>query len=111
MAGGHSRREFDKMRERHRIEIERERIRRENERRAMNERLARAGAEGLEEARQKLERIQRSVEAARAEFERLGNRPKRRRPPRRGLEGGEPVPVTPRPKPTPLVGGAEAPID
>jgi hypothetical protein len=30
---------------------------------------------------------------------------------RRGLEGGEPVPVMPRPRPTPLMDGAEAPIE
>ena len=30
---------------------------------------------------------------------------------RRGLDGGEPVPALPRPKPLPLLGGAEAPLD
>jgi hypothetical protein len=39
-----------------------------------------------------------------------------RKPPRpaarrRGLDGGEPVPASPRPKPLPLLGGAEAPLD
>jgi hypothetical protein len=37
-------------------------------------------------------------------------RPKRRRPPTKPA-GGEPAPVKPRPKPTPLVDGAEAPIE
>jgi hypothetical protein len=36
--------------------------------------------------------------------------PKRRRP-RRRRPGGEPAPVKPRPNPTPLVDGAEAPLD
>jgi hypothetical protein len=35
--------------------------------------------------------------------------PRPKRPPRR--EGGEPVPAIPRPKPTPLTGGAAAPLD
>ncbi len=37
--------------------------------------------------------------------------PKRRRRPRRRPPGGEPTPVKPRPNPTPLVDGAEAPIE
>jgi hypothetical protein len=37
--------------------------------------------------------------------------PKRRRRPRRKPPGGEPAPVKPRPNPTPLVDGAEAPIE
>ena len=79
-----------------------------------------------------LEQLRAEVSAARSEFERAIRRgrdplpaarkyrdawgawpnvaPRRRRPPR-GLDGGEPLPVEPRPKPTPLMGGAEAPID
>jgi hypothetical protein len=37
--------------------------------------------------------------------------PKGPRKPRRKPPGGEPAPVKPRPNPTPLVGGAEAPLD
>lgn len=85
--------------------------------------------DGHEEA---LEQLRLEIEAAREEFERVvargadplkaalryrdrfGDWPelkfrRKRRP--RGFEGGEPVPVTPRPKPKPLMDGAEAPLD
>lgn len=53
-----------------------------------------------------------------ARFEALMGRPEARRPgrpgkrpPRRPDEGGAPAMATPKPKPTPLAGGAEAPLD
>ena len=41
----------------------------------------------------------------------LRARPRRRPPHGPRNEGGEPAPVTPRPKPMPTQGGAEAPVD
>ena len=88
-----------------------------------------------EEIRSAMDRARAEIERARAEFERqmgearehmtdMKSRPfdfddllrprgpssKRRRPPRKP-RGGEPAPVKPRPNPTPLVDGAEAPLD
>jgi len=55
------------------------------------------------------------IDAARDFRGRFGRWPgpvrRRRRRPGDDLHGGEPAPVEPRPKPKPLVDGAEAPID
>ena len=56
-----------------------------------------------------------AVEAARGHRTRSGGSPESekldRRRPRRRPPGGEPAPAEPRPNPTPLAGGAEAPIE
>ena len=56
-----------------------------------------------------------AFEAARAYRTKFGAWPDSdkldRKRPRRRPPGGEPVPVEPRPKPTPLMDGAEAPIE
>jgi chromosome segregation ATPase len=110
------RRDFDRMRARHRAAIERERRELERERKDFEERMSQLRAE-MEAARQEFEELVGqgldALTAARKYRERFGEWPeikRRKRPPRR-LEGGEPVPVRPRPKPTPLADGAEAPID
>jgi hypothetical protein len=68
----------------------------------------------LEEFDRAIERGRGPLDAARKDRDIVGTWPKRvrwsqRR--RRGFEGGEPVPVEPRPKPKPLMDGAEAPIE
>lgn len=91
----------------------------------MRDEMQRAAAEmraAMDRARAEMERardeFQRQMNEARHrdpdgptsldELLRSGRRSsKRRRPPR----GGEPAPVKPRPKPKPLVDGAEAPVD
>lgn len=100
-------------------------------RRAM-EAHARIMREQMERARKQMhaamQQAHEDFERARAEFEEMmaqarrdmaagwsarddgKSAPKRRRPPRRP-RGGEPAPVKPRPKPKPLVDGAEAPIE
>jgi predicted nuclease with TOPRIM domain len=108
------RREFDRMTARHRAEIERQRAELQRERKALDERMARLRAE-MEAARDEFARAA-GVEAlslARKYRDRFGEWPvlKGRRRRRRGFDGGEPAPVKPRPKPTPLVDGAEAPIE
>ena len=94
--------------------------------RAMREEMERA----REQMRAAMERLHADMDRARAEFEetmaearrqmggpRNWNRPddwmpsRSRRGPPRKPRGGEPAPVEPRPKPTPLVDGAEAPLD
>jgi hypothetical protein len=57
--------------------------------------------------------LSRSIKAARQERRNKEYQQRRRnRRRRRGLDdGGEPVPVKPRPNPTPLMDGAEAPIE
>lgn len=110
----HRRREFDRMTERHRAEIERKRADLQRERKALDERMAKLRAE-MEVAREEFA-CAAGVEAlnlARKYRDRFGEWPvlKGRKRRRRGFDGGEPVPVRPRPKPTPLVDGAEAPIE
>ena len=110
-----SREDFEGMVARHRRAIERECAELKRLRTERDERLARIRAE-LDAARAEYEKaIEQgldAMEAARKYRDRFGAwpEPKRRRP-RRGWEGGEPAPVKPRPKPTPLVDGAEAPIE
>jgi DNA repair exonuclease SbcCD ATPase subunit len=63
------------------------------------------GARGARQIRSAQEHVQRLIERA-------VNLPPKRRRPRRDLDdGGLPAPVKPRPNPTPLVDGAEAPIE
>jgi hypothetical protein len=102
------------MRARHQHAIERQRARLESDRKAFDERMAKLRAE-MKAAREEFARAvgAEALNIARKYRERFGEWPtlKGRKRPRRGLEGGEPVPVKPRPKPTPLVDGAEAPIE
>ena len=107
------REEFERMSERHRAEIECERLDLKRAREDLHDRCAKAIVE-LATARAafhgRMESFRRRVKAARDEIG--GFRVNKRRwSPRRGLEGGEPVPVEPRPKPKPLMDGAEAPIE
>ena len=101
--------------------------------RAIEEHARRLRAE-MERAREQMQatmdRARADMERERADFEDLmkevrrqahGSRdwsrpeawapPKRRRRPPRRPRGGEPAPVKPRPNPTPLTDGAEAPIE
>jgi hypothetical protein len=108
-----NREEFERMSERHRAEVEREHLEMERARADLHDRCARAIVE-LTTARAafhgRMESFRRRVRAAPDEMG--GFRVNKRRwRPRRGLEGGEPVPVEPRPKPKPLMDGAEAPIE
>jgi hypothetical protein len=101
---------------RHQHEIERQRMEVERVRRELDAMMARLRAEmqaALEEFDRALERAADPLPAARTYRDRCGAWPLRKpnRRPRRGSEGGEPIPVKPRPKPTPLVDGAEAPIE
>ena len=109
------RREFDRMTAKHRAEIERQRAELQRERKALDERMAKLRAE-MEAAREEFARAVgvEALNAARKYRDRFGEWPTfngRKPRSRRGFEGGEPVPVKPRPKPTPLVDGAEAPIE
>ncbi|HEU0283936.1 MAG TPA: hypothetical protein VFR52_02200 [Sphingomicrobium sp.] len=88
-----------------------------NQYRAELERAREQGRAAFERARAEMEldrqQARLAFEQAREEF--LAMIDKRRivargRPPRRPL-GGEPAPVVPKPKPTPLQDGAEAPIE
>jgi hypothetical protein len=112
-----SKRAFERMIARHKGEIDHARMEIERARRELDERLSQIRAE-MNAAREAFDRAIElgagSFEAARKYRDTWGEwpefvRPKRR--PRRGLEGGEPLPVEPRPKPKPLIDGAEAPID
>ena len=85
--------------------------------RAELERARERGQAAFERARADMERDRQlarlAFEQAREEFLAMIDRRRivaRRRPPRRPL-GGEPAPVVPKPKPTPLQDGAEAPIE
>ena len=97
---------------------------------------ARRMRDEMEQARERIQsamdRVRTEIERARADFERQMEEarermragtpprddpvraarpaPKRRRPPRK-RPGGEPASVKPRPNPTPLTDGAEAPVD
>lgn len=114
----HSRREFERMIARHKGEIEQARREFDRVKRELDKKLARLRSE-MNAAKADVDRaIRRGVDpldAARRYSHLAGNWPemirRKRRPPRRGLEGGEPVPVEPRPKPKPLIDGAEAPIE
>lgn len=91
--------DLDRMREGHEGSLERLRLAME----AAREEFERAVARGID-----------PLKAALKYRERFGDWPepkfrKKRRP--RGFEGGEPVPVLPRPKPKPLMDGAEAPME
>ena len=115
--GSDRKRDFDRMHARHRAEIERQRAELERARKELDERMARLRAE-MEPARQEFERMAgqgvEALNAARKFRERFGEWPQlkgRKRRPRRRPPGSEPAPVKPRPKPTPLVDGAEAPIE
>lgn len=111
------RREFERMRTRHEVEIEKQRKDLEQKRKELDERMERLRAEmaaAQEEFEQAIGRGIDALNAARKYRDRFGawpERRRRRRPPRDGLQGGEPVPVKPPPKPTPLVDGAEAPLE
>jgi hypothetical protein len=109
------RRDFDRMQARHRAEIERQRAELKLERKEFEERMSRLRAE-MEAARQEFEQAVGvdALNAARKYRDICGAWPEikgRKRGPRRDLDGGEPAPVKPRPKPTPLADGAEAPIE
>jgi hypothetical protein len=105
-----SKREFEHMVARHKLEIERAL-------RELDARMARIRSEldaAREEVEQALERGLEPILPARKFRDSWGNWPetlKRKRRPRRGFEGGDPVPVEPRPKPKPLLDGAEAPVE
>ena len=97
-----------------------EHLRREMEhaRAAMEEAMAQARAE-MEAARVELEnewtRAREEIDAARAQMEggwaqRAAKAARQRRGPRK-RPGGETAPVKPRPNPSPLEGGAEAPLE
>src|SRR5438270_11787267 len=62
------------------------------------------GARGWRQVRPAQEQVERMVE-------RVLKKPPKRRPRPKDLRGGEAVPVNPRPNPTPLMDGAEAPIE
>lgn len=91
--------------------------------RAVTENVAQHDIPEIEQLRKEMDALRREFEraaqgipalnAARRYRERFGDWPssRRRRPRPDDFEGGEPVPVKPRPKPTPLMDGAEAPID
>ena len=87
-----------------------------NQYRAELERARERGRAAFERARAEMERDRQQArlafEQAREEFLAMIDKRRivRRRPPRRPL-GGEPAPVAPKPKPTPLQDGAEAPIE
>jgi len=113
------REEFERMRARHQHEIERLRERLQGERLAM-EASRSALLEELEAARQEWHLAMKDGPAAEMDFlrhlaARFGGLPdfgsKRHRRPRDEDGGVEPAPVKPRPKPTPLAGAAEAPIE
>lgn len=108
--------EFERMRARHQMEIDRQ-LKEVEARKELDERMAALRA-GMEAAREEFEQaVGKGVEAltaARKYRDKFGVWPElkgRKRRPRGGFDGGEPVPVMPRPKPTPLVDGAEAPIE
>ena len=112
-----SRREFERMIARHKLEIDRARIEIDLARQVLDERLMRLRADMIA-AREEFERATElgvePFEAARKFRDSWGGWPefmRRKRRPRRGFEGGDPVPVEPRPKPKPLIDGAEAPIE
>ena len=112
-----SKEEFERMIARHQREIEHQRSELERKRRELDERMARLRAE-MQAAREEFARaVEQGVppmQAARKYRDKFGAWPDpmlRRKPRRRGFDGGEPAPVKPRPKPTPLVDGAEVPIE
>jgi len=118
-----SRREFDRMMARHKLDIERARREIDHVRRQLNERVAHLRGR-LQDAAEEFDRAikrgdappdaalrYRDVWGTWPEPERRKRRPPPPPRPWRGLEGGEPVPVEPQPKPKPLIDGAEAPID
>ncbi|MBV9528596.1 hypothetical protein [Sphingomonas sp.] len=112
-----SKKEFERMIARHKVDIERAQLEAERFRREFDERLERMRDE-MDAARNEIEcaigRGQDPLHAARRYLDRWGIWPepvrRKRKPPRR-FDGGEPVPVEPRPKPKPLMDGAEAPIE
>ncbi|MGZ2412232.1 hypothetical protein ACUXST_001653 [Sphingomonas sp. F9_3S_D5_B_2] len=113
----HSRREFDRMFARHQGEIEQARREFDRIRRDLDGRLASLRFE-MDTARAEIDRaIRRGLDpfdVALRYRDKWGQWPdmiRRKRRPPRGLEGGEPVPVEPRPKPKPLIDGAEAPVE
>jgi hypothetical protein len=114
-----SRREFERMRERHRSEIERVMAEMHRGREEFEARMAKLRAEMAAAKAQFAREVARGadhMEAVRKYRDRFGawpetRWPRKRRGSSRGFEGGEPVPVEPRPKPKPLTDGAEAPVD
>ena len=98
------RRSMEQVREEFREEMDRARIEMEA---AMDE--ARAD---MERAREEFEEAMRQArEAMGLEHRDKGFHRRRGEPRRRGPLGGEPAPVKPRPNPSPLTDGAEAPIE
>ena len=83
-------------------------------RKQIDEQVDRLRAE-MQAVRDKFERTEgiESLNLAREYRERFGAWPHSKRHKRRprDFDGGEPAPVKPRPKPTPLMDGAEAPIE
>ena len=79
---------------------------------AFHERASKAAKRRMAAA---VEAHERAIAAMRRRLEAATGRSRPSQPPgpirRRGLEGGEPVPAVPKPRPTPLACGAAAPID
>lgn len=109
--------DFDRMFERQQAEIERALAELRSKRAEMEARMAALRAE-MAAAELEMERAISAggdqLSAVRRFRDRFGSWPgihwpKRGR--RRGREGGEPLPVEPKPNPKPLVDGAEAPLE
>ena len=102
---------------RHQRQIELQRSELQRMRRELDQRMATLRAEmqaAREEFARAVEQGVPAIKAAQKYRDKFGAWPdlmpgKKRR--RRGFDGGEPAPVQPRPKPTPLVDGAEAPLE
>jgi hypothetical protein len=119
MARNESRRQdFERMRARHQREIDRLRESLRDDRLAM-EASRLALLDEIEAARREWDRATRAGPYAEMDFlrrfaERFGGLSglgSRKRRPRDEDGGVEPAPVKPRPNPTPMAGGAEAPIE
>jgi hypothetical protein len=119
-------REFEREMARARAELEADLNRARNEWAEMDPEDARRALEELKHSRNELRarkasaphgpRGARQIRSAQEQVDRLIQRavnlPPKGRPRRRDLdEGGMPAPVKPRPNPTPLMDGAEAPIE
>lgn len=112
-----SREDFERMVARHAAAIEEQRSELAHRRRELEagmERLRSEMATAREAFERAIENGGDAFRAARKYCERFGAWPPRK--PRngrrgRGMDGGDPAPVKPRPKPTPLMDGAEAPIE
>ena len=93
-------RDLDRARAQHRRAIDR----------ALGE-IQDAIAQAQAEMREARREFRRKIDRTRREVDKLRNRPGPTKRPRRRPDGGELEPVEPKPKPKPLVGGAEAPLE